>query len=344
MKRVKANIYGEDTNPKQGVSNAYKVRPHSIKHPCNCIVSGTRNSGKTFLVSKIIAQAQKDKVFDEIFIVTPTMLSNRSYFGSFIPDENVFQPQGDCLQSVLDRAGEIRDEWEQFCQELMDYKDYIKILKGNNDFTDDQLFKYDSLGFLDGMPERPKWRYAKEREPQFCCILDDVLGSPILMKSRALSSCATLNRHLFQIQDEYVLPGGRTACGMSMIIATQSYSCRDGVPRLLRENTTMLILVGAMKHEKQMEKVAEELSGNIDAQEFLQAHKFATKERYGSLAIDFFPDCPTQTFRMNLNEYLVFPSQEKECTCKIKPKKMVRVPIEEKEQKELMETAKNRSL
>ena len=340
MKRVKANIYNKDVEPKNGVSNAYKVRPHSIKHPCNMVVSGTRNSGKSFLISKIIAQAMKDKVFDEIYIVTPTMLSNRAYFGSFIPDQNVFEPTGDCLQSVLDTAGLVRDEWEQFQRELKDYNEYMETLKGKNDFTDDQLWRFDELGFLDGIPDRPVWKYPKEREPQFCCILDDILGSPCIMKSRALSTMATLNRHLFQINDEYVLPGGRTACGMSIIIATQSYSCQNGVPRLLRENTTMLILVGAMKHEKQMEKIAEELSGNIDAQEFLQAHRFATKKRYGSLAIDFFADCPTQTFRMNLNEYLVFPSQEKECTCKIKPKKMVRVPIEENKEEENKEDKK----
>ncbi len=343
MKKVQANIYGADTDPKKGVNNQYKTKPNAISQPCLLMAVGVRNSGKSYAVSKIVNEAQKDKTFDEIFICTPTMLSNMAYFGKHIPEENVFQPTGDCIQKVLTRGEELRDEWEQFCQELIDYKDYIKILKGNTDFTDDQLFKYDSLGFLDGLPERPKWKYPIERPPQTLCILDDVLGSAAILQASGRQKCATLNRHLFPINPDYT-GNGRTACGMSVIICTQTYKCQQGIGRVLRENLTHLMLIGKNKQPKQLDTLTEELGGGIAPAKFMRCYEQATKEKYGNLLIDFFPECPTKQFRMNLNTYLVFNEDEKECMCKKKPKSMKMKEEKVVEEKELTETTKNRSL
>jgi len=331
MKKVDAHIYGNEDNPKTGVSNAYKTKPHAIKQPMMSIVSGTRNSGKSFLISKIIKQAQRNDTFDEVFIITPSMLSNLSYFGPFIPDENVYKPIAGCIEKVIARVETLRDEWQDFLQEKKDYKEYMATLKGKNDFTEEQLYKYTELSWLDGIPEPPVWKYKKERPPQSCLILDDCLGSRVLLQSSGLATIATLNRHIAPIDPEYVQNDGRTALGLAIILATQSYASQNGVPRLMRENCTTLILVGHMKHESQMSKISTELSGNIDADEFIQAHAYATKEKYGSLTVEFFPDCPTQTFRHNLGSYLVFPSQEAECKCKKKPrmKRMDVVPIME---------------
>jgi len=307
MKKVDAHIYGDECNPSKGVSNAYDTKEHAIKQPMLCIVSGTRNSGKSFLISKMIKEASKNNTFDEVFIITPSMLSNISYFGPFVPDENVYKPTAGCIERVLARVDELRDEWEEFLQEMEEWNEFMRIIKGEDTFTDEMLFRFHDYGYLEGIPPRPVWKYKAERPPQPCLILDDCLGSRVLLESSGLAR--------------------RTALGMAVIVATQSYCSRNGIPRLMRENCTTLILVGAMKHEAQLKKVAEELSGNIDGDEFIQAHSYATKKRYGSLAIEFFPDCATRTFRHNLGSYLVFPSQEAECVCKSKPK-MKRMVVE----------------
>ena len=328
MKKVDAHIYGDECNPSKGVSNAYDTKEHAIKQPMLCIVSGTRNSGKSFLISKMIKEASKNNTFDEVFIITPSMLSNISYFGPFVPDENVYKPTAGCIERVLARVDELRDEWEEFLQEMEEWNEFMRIIKGEDTFTDEMLFRFHDYGYLEGIPPRPVWKYKAERPPQPCLILDDCLGSRVLLESSGLATCSTLNRHIAPISPEYVQqPDGRTALGMAVIVATQSYCSRNGIPRLMRENCTTLILVGAMKHEAQLKKVAEELSGNIDGDEFIQAHSYATKKRYGSLAIEFFPDCATRTFRHNLGSYLVFPSQEAECVCKSKPK-MKRMVVE----------------
>ena len=100
MKKAKANIYGSDTDPPKGVNNQYLTKPNAISQPCLLMSLGVRNSGKSYAVSKIVNKAQKDKAFDEIFICTPTMLSNMAYFGKWIPEQNVFEPTGDCTRKV----------------------------------------------------------------------------------------------------------------------------------------------------------------------------------------------------------------------------------------------------
>ena len=65
MKKVKANIYGSDTDPPKGVNNQYLTKPNAISQPCLLMAVGVRNSGKSYAVSKIVAQAMKDSVFDK---------------------------------------------------------------------------------------------------------------------------------------------------------------------------------------------------------------------------------------------------------------------------------------
>jgi len=333
MKKVRANIYGSDTDPKKGVNNDYDCKPDAIQMPCLMMAVGVRNSGKSYAVSKIVAQAMKDSVFDKIYIVTPTMLSNMSYFGKWIESDDVFEPTSDSIQKVLAKGEEMRDRWEEFCRELKDYNDYISVMKSNNEFTDEQIFKYDEYGWLDGLPTRPKWIFKKERPPQSLMILDDVLGSKSISLSSGLQKCSTLNRHLFPINPEYV-GNGRSACGLSVIICTQKYSCQGFSLTTLRENITHLLLVGPQKQPKQLEKLKEELGGGVDLEQFDKAYAEASKKKYGNLLLDFFAPCKTKTYRQDLNTYLVFPEDEKCCECKVKPKQMKRVQIEDKEDKE----------
>ena len=98
----KINLYGKDTEPSQGVSNAYQTSHYAIRQPCLMYVSAVRNSGKSFSVSKLVAQAQKEKTFDRIYMITPTFQSNKAYFGKMIDEDDVFEPTRDSIQKVID--------------------------------------------------------------------------------------------------------------------------------------------------------------------------------------------------------------------------------------------------
>lgn len=309
----KINLYGKDTEPTQGVSNEYKTSHYAIRQPCLMYVSAVRNSGKSFCVSKMVSQAQKEKTFDRIYMITPTFQSNKSYFGKMINEDDVFEPTKDSIQKVIEKVDEERDEFEDYLRKEKLYKEFIQILKSKREFSDGEIMKFEELGFLDDEFDRPKWKYGDNnvRPPQSLLILDDVLSSPALLQSSGITRIGSLNRHISPLQEPH---SGRSACGLAVILISQTYTMPQGVSRTLRENITHL-LIFKNKQEKQMSKIREELGSAVDEDKFMTAYNMATKEKYGNLLVDFNPRCPTMTFRKNLNELLIFEEDKEQCNC-----------------------------
>ena len=73
-----------------------KIAPDSV-----VVMIGKRNTGKSFLTSKILFQAKKEKTFDRIYIITPSFNSNVAYFGKFIKREDVFDPKIHLLACIV---------------------------------------------------------------------------------------------------------------------------------------------------------------------------------------------------------------------------------------------------
>ena len=113
-----------------------------------------------------------------------------------------------------------------------------KIKSKKNLFSDEDIFKFDSLGWLDNSPDKPQWKYKKVRAPQSLVILDDILGSQVV-HSPYFTKVATLNRHIAGLKEPY---GERTACGFGVMFNSQTYSMAQGVSRVLRENLTNMII------------------------------------------------------------------------------------------------------
>jgi len=312
----KLDLYGDDTNPKTGVANAYPTPKDAVSQPCLMYVSAVRNSGKSYSISKLVRQCKKDKTFDVIYMITPTFVSNKSYFGDMVDEENVFEPTKSSIQEVIAKVEQDRDEYEAFMERKKEYIEFIKCLKKGTTFTDEELLKYIDMGFFEDNLLVPKWKYAKEQPPRSLLILDDVLSSPALLQSSGLTKVATLNRHIAPLKEEFTNPDGtkRSACGLAVIIISQTYSMSQGVSRCLRENLTHLMIF-KNKQEKQLSKIREELGSAVDEDKFMKAYEYATKERYGNLLVDFKPNCPTKTFRKNLNELIIFKEDLAECQC-----------------------------
>ena len=309
----KVSLYGKDCEPKQGVSNAYdSVMQGGIDGNCLCGIFGLRHSGKTWVCSKIINQAQKTNVYDRIYLITPTFLSNKSYFGKHIDEEEVFEPNRDSIKQVIESVEQDRDDFERYLQELKDYNEYMTKMKSKKDlFTDEDIFKYDQLGWLETTPDRPTWKYKKVRAPQSLVILDDILGSQVV-HSPYFTKVATLNRHIAGLKEPY---GERTACGLGVIFNSQTYSMNQGVSRVLRENLTHMVIF-KNKQEKQLQKMIDELAGAVDEVKFMEAYNYAIQDKHDSLLVSFKPHCPTHTFKRNLNELIIFDEDKKECHCK----------------------------
>ena len=173
--------------------------------------------------------------------------------------------------------------------------------------SDEELLYYDQLGYLDQKPK--KWKYEFEEPPKSLLIMDDILSSKAISQSSGLTRIATLNRHISPLEKNH---GSRSACGLAVIILTQSYRMQNGINRCLRENLSVLTLF-KNKQEAQMKAIREELANIVDENLFMKAYEYATKEKFGNLTVDFRPKCKTLTFRKNLNESIQF--EELPCEC-----------------------------
>lgn len=305
MKVEKIKIYNDKVD--SGVDNEYPTSHYAFRQPCLWMLVGSRTSGKSYLTSKVLGQAHKEKTFDRIYIITPSFNSNKAYFGKYINEEDVFEPTKDSIQQVISMVENDRDEWEEYLEKKELYNQFKKDKnKPIHKILEDNLIIYYNYNFWE---EPPKWKYEKEEPPKSLLILDDCLGSPAILQSSGLTRCATLNRHIANLQEDFK---GRSACGLAVMILSQSYKFSQGISRLLRENLSLLTLF-KNKHQKQMESIVEELANVVDENLFNQAYQYATKDKYGNLTIDFKAKCQTLTFRKNLNEIIKFDELKCEC-------------------------------
>ena len=306
MKKETVNCY--NCKIQNGVDNLYPTPPASFKQPCLQMIVGQRTSGKSYLTSKILEQAHRDRTFDVIYIITPSFNSNKAYFEKYIDEENVYEPTKGSISDVIKRVEADRDEWEDFIKKKQMYNKYKKDSKLKIDHIDeDDLVYYHQSGMLDDTFQIPTWKYEKEEPPKSLLLLDDVLGSPAILLSSGLTKIATLNRHIAPLQENH---SGRSACGLSVIILSQSYRMNNGISRILRENLSLLTLF-KNKQKKQLDAIREELANVVDVELFDRAYETATAEKYGNLTVDFNPKETKYTFRKNLNELLVFDELNK---------------------------------
>jgi len=297
MKTARLKCYNQD--PDTGVNNEYPTPIESFKQPALHMIVGQRTAGKSYLTSKILAQAKKDKTFDRIYIITPSFNSNKSYFGKYINEEDVYEPTRDSISQVIQSVESDRDSFEEFINKKKMYAEFKKNKnKAVECIDEDSLIYYYENDFF---TEVPKWKYSKEEPPKSLLILDDCLGSPAILQSSGLTKIATLNRHVAPLKENH---SNRSACGLAVMILTQSYRMNNGISRVLRENVSLLTLF-KNKQQKQIDAIREELANVVDVEKFDKAYNFATGEKYGSLTTDFCPREERFQFRKNLNELII---------------------------------------
>jgi len=307
----KIPIYDKDTDPHRGVKNAYPTSHYAFRQVCIHLIVGQRGQGKTHACSKLISQAQKEKTFDSIYLISPSALSNKSYFERFIPDENIYKPTKDSIEQVIQRVEEERDEWEEYLKKKKLYDDFVAVLGSKRDLTDFEIFRFESLGFLDEHMSKPVWKYKQIRPPTSAVILDDVLGSALL-KSNKLEELFSTNRHIAPLHEPH---SGRSALGLSIYILAQSYRCPGGVGRIIREQITELTLF-KNRQRKQINVIRDELASVVSEDKFERALDYATSKPYGHLTVSFGNlACPTLTFRENFNNLIIFQEDSNECQC-----------------------------
>jgi len=311
MKTKLLDVYNDTVNG--SVNNQYPTLQDEFVQPCLWYMVGTRTSGKSFLTSKFLKQSQKHDLFDRIYIVTPSFNSNKSYFKDYIHEEDIYEPTGSSISEVIAEVEAERDEWERYLEDVEMYKQFKRDIPKTDHVDDETILTYHEKSFFE---KKPEWKYGSIEPPKSLLILDDIIGSPAIANGSGLNKIATLNRHLAPLKDDFIDKKGnvRSACGLAVIILSQSYRFQNGIGRILRENLSLLTLF-ANKQEKQMSVIKEELGSVIDEDLFEKAYEYATAKPYGNLTIEFQPKCKTKVFRKNLNEVICFEELGK-CECK----------------------------
>ena len=302
MRIQKINVYQKD--PENCVSNQYKTGDLSLDGLGVHLINGCRGQGKSYLMSKILAQCKKERTYDRVYLISPSAQSNTAYFGKYIDKENIFKPDRDAIDIVVKLVENDRDEFEAYLEDVKRYED---LLVNINSLSDDVLFNAYEEGYINEkcQPIKPVWKYNEVRPPCSALILDDCLTSDALLKSTSkntISTIGTYNRHLASLKEPH---SNRSACGLSLYMLVQSYSCQNGIPRMLREQLTALTTF-KVKQEKQLSKIKEEVSNVIDLEKFESAYNYAVNKPHGSLTISFNPKRPELTFRAGLDELILF--------------------------------------
>jgi len=305
IKTVK-NIFSQV--PKSKFDNNWPTSHYQFNHPQLHLITAPRGTGKTHLMSKIVLSGIKEKLYDRIFLISPTAQSNMKQLQDLnIQEEDIFPPDVNAIQNVINEVEAERDEYQKYLDEM---KVYQSILNNkNNDFTDEDFELIEDMMFEDKLVA-PKYKRKNPRRPQCIVILDDILSTPVMSQGSSFNRLMTINRHIAPMRD-----GG--ACGLGVIILTQTYSTTNGhgVSPMIRSNLTELTIFKS-KSQPQTQKMISEFAGSISEDQFRQAYSIAIKEDYDNLTVSFGRlACPTLRFRRNLNQFIIFPEDEKVCEC-----------------------------
>ena len=304
MKTKSAPIVKIDLPEKQAFT--IDTKPDFIKLNTLMILNGKRGGGKTLSLCNFLKEAKKNNYCDRTLVVTPTYNSNKQIWDiAGVEEEDIVEPESGAIKRILEICNAEKAEWDNFLEKKRLYKQFKKDNKRPiHLIADDDLIKYMEYNFYQ---EPPKWKYPVEQVPRIHVVLDDCLNSPVMTRPKeGLCNLAIRHRHIMD------------GAGISLYMLVQSYACQGGVPRVIRENCTHLLLF-KLNQEKQIQKIYEEADLDIPEEEFRGMLNYCHEEPYQFLMMDFASKCKTKRFRKGFNQYILPPSLANEkCNCKKK--------------------------
>jgi len=304
MKSVK--IKGMDIVLPKGKPFSYDTPTECPKAHQNVLVIGKRGSGKSVAAVNLIEKMN----FDRIFVISPTMLSNKDLMKRLnIDDNDVYDDPDDitCLDMIKEAVEREATDLDNYLRDMKKYNLLMRLINRQTpiEIPDDLLADFynpDTGNF-----EKPIHKY-NGKKPMCGLLIDDCVGSMLFTKGiRRLNKLTILHRHL----------GGLTqidgAIGCSLFFLVQSYVVQfGGISTTIRNNATSIILFKT-KNEKELQKIVDECSGEIEPELFIKLYEQATNEPHSFLFIDLHKKAEhASSFRKNFDEYLI---PDTYCTC-----------------------------
>ena len=276
-----------------------KVPDGEIGLHCCAVVCGARGSGKTVAVRSKLHHLKAEGLADRVFLISPTAVSNSEMWAGLVEEEDIFSEMtNESVIKIIEIVEAEAKEWKEYEEKLRLYKLWKKLLKKQtpiNEIDPELLLEFFEAGIydLDEMEEEPKSKYG--HKPVLHLVLDDCQSSKLFVPSthNKLLNATIRHRHLGD------------GLGLSMWFLVQSYSTNSGLPKAIRDNSTLLILF-PMKNGNNVMKVIEEIGGNIDEETFSKVYEYAIKDGdHDFLVIEFTPSKKKFTFRKNWDTALI---------------------------------------
>lgn len=286
---------------------AFIVTPdEEIRLHCCAVICGARGSGKSVAVSSKLHHLKRQGLADRIFLITPTFVSNNEMWKGLVNDEDVLTEMNNTsVEHVIEQVEAEAKEWSQHEKQLELWKKWKKLMNRNTpiDRIDPKLMiEFLEYGIIDmeenGMEPQSKYGH----KPVLHLVLDDCQSSRLFVPATTnkLLNATIRHRHLGD------------GLGLSMWYLIQNYSTSSGLPPVVRDNSTLLVLF-PIKNQSKIMKVIDEIGGNIDEETFNKVYEEATKDdEHNFLTIEFNPTKKKCKFRRCWDELLVVEDIPKE--------------------------------
>lgn len=280
------------------VNNPIETPKDEIKLHTICISVGKRGSGKSVSIFSKVKDLKEQGLADRVYLISPTKWSNLHLAEHLIDEEDMYEEISiDSVNSILDKVEKDAQEYEDYLRKIELYKLWQKLQKKNidiNDIDPELLIELDKFGIFE-LEEIPKWKY-KNQPGIYHLIMDDCQAGG-LFQTKPFMNMALRHRHISSRKNFKV--------GISLWLLVQNYSAHGGITKALRENTCQLCIF-PVKQRDMIEKMADEMGGEIEKEKFIQAYDYATKDSpHDFLMVDFNPKDKKKVFRKNWNEYIL---------------------------------------
>lgn len=301
MKTVK--VAGLDVKVPPGSAFACETPPMMPKMHFLCACIGKRGSGKLVASVNLL---EKLKVVDRLFYVSPSANSNSAGLARLASPQGPLAPEDmysdvndtSILSDIVKKIEAERDDLEEYRKKLKLYNEALKRINSH-----ESLYNIPMETMIAYGEGRPKHRWGG-RVPCIVVYFDDILGSQLMIGkgAREIARICLYHRHLGGFTD----PKEPGAIGASLLFNAQAWKTSvGGLPKALRNNLTLMILFKT-KSEKELQEIAEEVSGEVSEQVFYSVYEQAMQEPHDFLLIDLHkkPNHPSG-FRRNFNEFIV---------------------------------------
>lgn len=297
MKVIKANSKDLVVKPPKSTAFSYETPEDMPKLHQNMLIVGARGAGKTVAAIHTLNMLK----FDRIFVISPTMKSNREMMSRLkINTEDVFEDPDDvtCIDKIRMAIEQEAEDLDRYRDELKRYNGLMKRLHSSSPIT--SIMDSDLEQFFNGRQFVPPTHKYNGEKPVCALLCDDCMGTLLFTKgARKLNSFVIKHRHLGSLEE-----GG--AIGISCFWLLQSYlSQHGGISKTIRNNATSIILFKT-KSEKALEEISLECAGEVSKEDFMKVYEMAIQKDHDFLFIDFFkkPSAPSM-FRRNFSEFIL---------------------------------------